>query len=282
MSFWKAIFGGKELTPEEEKKEAEDKNFDLLKYDGIKAMKIGRADYAVRCFEEALKMRNDLEVRDYLQQVLIRQGDLEGAMSQLEIMTAAEPDNLMLNLQMAHVAYMMEDYDRMEQICSALDPNADERVLLMLAQAMLGKNQPEKAIEHLNTLITNHDDYADARLLRSKTLLNLGFTDEADADAMWLLEFAGGHEDVLLLKAQVETAKGQQETALKLYDMAIEVNPFSAEAFRRRGELYMAMGRTDKAESDLQQAKELNPEQDNEDIEQQVKEAYKNASPFGV
>ena len=79
MSFWKAIFGGKELTPEEEKKEAEDKNFDLLKYDGIKAMKIGRADYAVRCFEEALKMRNDLEVRDYLQQVLIRQGDLEGA-----------------------------------------------------------------------------------------------------------------------------------------------------------------------------------------------------------
>ena len=48
MGFWNALFGGKELSPEEEKKEQEAKNFDLLKYDGVKAMKMGQTDYAVR------------------------------------------------------------------------------------------------------------------------------------------------------------------------------------------------------------------------------------------
>ncbi len=38
MGFWNVLFGGKQLSPEEEKQEQEAKNFDLLKYDGVKAM----------------------------------------------------------------------------------------------------------------------------------------------------------------------------------------------------------------------------------------------------
>ena len=43
MGIWKAIFGGKDLTAEEEQQERVEKNFDLLKYDGVKAMKMGQA-----------------------------------------------------------------------------------------------------------------------------------------------------------------------------------------------------------------------------------------------
>ena len=60
MGFWNVLFGGAELSPEEEKKAQEEKNFDLLKYDGVKAMKIGQADYAVRCFREALKLKKGI------------------------------------------------------------------------------------------------------------------------------------------------------------------------------------------------------------------------------
>lgn len=33
------------------------RNFDVLKYDGIKALKIGKNTYAIRCFNEALKLK---------------------------------------------------------------------------------------------------------------------------------------------------------------------------------------------------------------------------------
>ena len=109
MGFWKVLFGGKDLTPEEEQQEREQKNFDLLKYDGVKALKMGQVDYAVKCFEEALKLQDDLEARDYLSQALIRQGTLDGAAEQLKLLAKAEPRNVALLLRLAHVAYMMED-----------------------------------------------------------------------------------------------------------------------------------------------------------------------------
>ena len=83
MGFFSTLFGGRQLSPEEEKQEQEAKKFDLLKYDGVKAMKMGQADYAVRCFTEALKLHDDLEVHDYLSQVLLRQGNLDAAMNEL-------------------------------------------------------------------------------------------------------------------------------------------------------------------------------------------------------
>ena len=284
MGFWKTLLGGKEKSPEEEKQEREEKNFDLLKYDGVKAMRMGQADYAVRCFEEALKMREDLEVRDYLWQVFLRKGNLAAAIEQLQVMADAQPANVDVLLQLAHVAYMEEDYPLVEQTVERIR-NVDagnERASFLLAKAAIGTGDSERAIALLDQLIAQHDDYADARLLRGQTLLAAGRVADADADATWLVDFAGGHEDVLMLKAAVETAKQRFPVAMKLYDLVLQVNPFSAEAYRQRGNLYAAMGETDKAKADLQQALELNPEQDVENIEQQVKQAYKNASPFGV
>ena len=43
MGFWKTFFGG-EANPDEEKKSADERNFDLLKYDGVKAMRMGQFD----------------------------------------------------------------------------------------------------------------------------------------------------------------------------------------------------------------------------------------------
>lgn len=284
MGFWKAVFGGKELSPEEERHEAEEHNFDLLKYDGVKAMKIGQNGYAVRCLQEALKVKEDLETRDYLQQALVNEGRLEEAMQELQVMAAAEPDNVNVMLQMAHVAFMLEDYGHMEEICrQALEVDSENgRAMLLSARAAIGLQQPEKAVETLTKAVDHYDVDADARLLRAHTLLGMGRVEEADADATWLVDYAGEHEDVLLLKAKVEMAKGCQEEAEKLLGMVIEVNPFSAEAYRCRGDLYAAMGREEEAENDRRQARELNPELGNEDIEQQVRQAYKNASPFGV
>ena len=117
MNFFKALFGGSEETPEQKQKADETRKFDMFKYDGVKAAKMGQHDYAVKCYKEALKIREDLEVRDYLAQSLIRTGQLAEAYEQLETLAAAEPENTAIFIQMAQVAHMMENYTAMAQAC---------------------------------------------------------------------------------------------------------------------------------------------------------------------
>ena len=47
-NFFKSLFSSsKAATPEEEKSKNDQKNFDILKYDGVRAQKIGQVAYAM-------------------------------------------------------------------------------------------------------------------------------------------------------------------------------------------------------------------------------------------
>ncbi|MBR1394485.1 MAG: tetratricopeptide repeat protein [Prevotella sp.] len=292
MGFLSVLFGGKQLSEEEERQEQQQKKFDLLKYDGVKAMKIGQSDYAVRCFNEALKLQDDLEVHDYLSQVFLRQGELDAAMKELRVLGDAEPENAQIQLRMAQVAYMQEDYATMAAACQqamVLEPENPDPCFLT-AQAMKGQQNLVGAIAMLTKALTLKDDYAEVYLLRAQTLLAMGDTTSADADADWLLEHVGDHEDVLLLKARIEAAKGNSEEAIHTYDKVVEVNPFCIEAFRERGQLKFDAGDKAGAEQDMQTVLELDPQQladvsgeySAEGIEQRVKQAYSAVNPLGL
>ena len=286
------MFGGKQLSEEEERQEQEAKKFDLLKYDGVKAMKIGQTDYAVRCFTEALKLHDDLEVHDYLSQALLRQGELEGALSELQTLAAAEPGNAKIQLRMAQVTFMQEDYAAMSQAClraSEIAPD-DAQAYFLNAQALRGQQNLVGAIAMLTKAIALQSDYADAYLLRAQMLLGMGDTQSADADAQWLMASVGEQEDVLLLKARIEAAKGNSVAAIATYDRVVEVNPFCIEAFRERGQLKFDTGDKAGAEQDMQTVLELDPQQladvsgeySAEGIEQRVKQAYSAVNPLGL
>ncbi|WP_374044982.1 tetratricopeptide repeat protein, partial [uncultured Prevotella sp.] len=120
MSFLKKIFGvssdSKEQT-QEEKQAEEKKNFEILKYDGVRALKTQQTDYAVECFRHALDIKDDLEIHDYLSQAYMTLGDLPKAYEQLQKLAEAQPDNIDIFVRMAHVAYMMEDYVVMGSAC---------------------------------------------------------------------------------------------------------------------------------------------------------------------
>jgi tetratricopeptide (TPR) repeat protein len=284
MGFWKALFGSGEQTPEEEKKEQEARNFDLLKYDGVKAMKMGQMDYAVRCFREALKIHDDLEIHDHLSQVLTRIGELRDAYAELSILAEAEPNNPQVLIRMTQVAYMEEDYPLMDEVCQRLLQLDDQHAgaHFICAQAQIGLDHDEEALAHLTKAIELHEDYAEAYLLRGQTLLRMGKVEDAASDALQLLDLVGNQEEALLLKARVEVARGHRDLAQAIYNKVIEVNPFSVEAFTERALLKRQEGDEAGAEEDLKTARELNPTQDVEDIEEQVRQAYQNINPLGL
>lgn len=291
MGFWNSLFGG-ETNPEEEKRAADERNFDLLKYDGVKAMRIGQYEYAVKCFEKALETKEDAEVRDYLSRAFIRLGRLDDALAELKKLTMQEPDNIHLKMQAAGVAFMKEDYAEMTALCEqALAVDADNAMVhLFYAKAELGQNNVIQGIARLTKAIALEENLADARLLRGQTLLKMGDFNAASEDVAWLTEHTEESEDVLLLHARIEAAKGNADEAVRIYSQVIDVNPFQVEAFRERGRLRLEQGDKQGAEEDMKMVLELNPEEmadvngeySAEGIEQKTRQAYSNLNPFGI
>ncbi len=292
MGFWKSFFGGEPDSPEEEKKNAEAKNFDLLKYDGVKALRIHQTDYAIRCFREALKIQDDPETHDYLQRALIANGQLEEGMAELQTMLTLAPGNVAVMTQAAHVAFMLEDYKQMATLCEqaiAAEPG-NALAHYQLAQAMIGQGNVVEAIAHLTQSIAINEQRGEARLLRAQTLLSMGELKGAREDIDWLLDHTDDHEDVLMMAARLCVAEGKQQEALNIYNKVSEQNPFHLDALRERGRLRMDMGDKKGAEEDLRHLLELNPgeldgasgEYQAEGVEKMMKRAYSPINPFGI
>lgn len=291
MGFWKSFFGG-EANPEEEKKNAEERNFELLKYDGVKAMRYGQADYAVKCFQKALETKDDPEVHDYLSRAYIRLGMLDEALAELKTVVEREPDNVNLMMQAASVAYMKDDYAEMTALCEqALEVDAESALVhLIYGKAELGQGNLVQCIARLTKTIALDPEVAEARLLRGQTLLKMGDLTGASEDVEWLVEHTEENEDVLLLHARLTEAKGAHDEAIALYGKVIDANPFLVDAYRERGKIRYEQGDKQGAEEDMQKVLELNPEETSdvsgdysaEGIEQKVKQQYSMMNPFGI
>ena len=291
MGFWNSLFGGV-TDPEEEKKAADERNFDLLKYDGVKAMRIGQYEYAMKCFEKALQTKEDPEVRDYLSRAFLHMGRLDDALAEMKTLAIHEPDNIHLKMQAASVAYMKEDYEEMTALCEqALAVDADNAMAhLFYAKAELGQDHLIQGIARLTKATALDDKLAEAHLLRGQTLMKMGDLNGATEDVTWLTEHTEESEDVLMLHARLEAAKGNADAAIGIYGQVIDVNPFHADAFRERGKLRLEQGDKQGAEEDMKMVLELNPEEiadvsgeySAEGIEQKTRQAYSNLNPFGI
>lgn len=295
MNFFKSLFGGKAETSEEKKQEESAKNFEVLKYDGVRALRTSQWEYAIKCFNHALEIKEDLEIRDYLSEALVHNNELLPAYEQLQKLAEAQPDNEEIFLKMANVAYMMEDYGAMSDACEkALLINKDDpQVLGLYARACLGQGDEVNAVAMLTKAISLKEDYREAYLLRGETLLKMGDIKGAEDDADYLLLQVKDNEDVLLLKARVNEAKGKHDDAIGVYNKVIETDPFSVIAFKERGAIKLAQGDKEGAEEDMKAVLELDPEkvkevngeynaEGTENIQQKVEDAYKNNNPFGL
>lgn len=283
MNFFKKLFGSQN-TSEEVK---EEKNFDVLKYDGVRALRMQQFDYAAKCFVRALELNaDDLECRDYLSQAYISLGDMQNAYTQLMAISAAQPDNVAVLLRMADVSYMTEDYAAMAEVCEKALQLDSENIMTyyLYAKAYKGQNDLDAAIAMLSKAIDLREDFDVARLLRGNVLLENNQTAEAALDADNLYQRIKENEDVLLLKARVEKALGNLKEAEEVYTKAIDFNPFLIEAYKERSEVRTALGDNVGAEEDQARADEMEQEipQQTEGIEENIKKKMQQMDPYKV
>lgn len=283
MNFFKKLFGSQN-TSEEVK---EEKNFDVLKYDGVRALRMQQFDYAAKCLVLALELNaDDLECRDYLSQAYISLGDMQNAYTQLMAISAAQPNNVAVLLRMADVLYMTEDYAAMAEVCEKALQLDSENIMTyyIYAKAYKGLNDLDAAVAMLSKAIDRREDFDAARLLRGNVLLENNQTAEAALDADNLYQRIEENEDVLLLKARVEKALGNLKEAEKVYTKAIDFNPFLIEAYKERSEVRSALGDTAGAKEDQTRVDEMeqNIPQPTEGIEENIKKKMQQMDPYKV
>ena len=259
----------------------------MVKYDGVRALRMHQFDLAAKFLEHALQLNaEDLECRDYLSQAYISMGDLQKAYEQLQILSEAQTDNVAVLLRMADVAYMMENYTAMLEVCDKalhLD-TSNLQTYLYYAKACRGLGDPIRAVAVLSLAIKLREDYYAARLLRGTILLENHLLDDAAQDADYLFTHLEPNEDVLLLKARVLKAQEKMKEAEQVYGMVIEVNPFSLDAYRERSEVRTILGDAAGAAEDEASIKEMGAEvpEPSEGIEQKIKEKMQQMDPYKV
>ncbi|MCD8081368.1 MAG: tetratricopeptide repeat protein [Bacteroides sp.] len=259
-SFLKSLFGGKTNTSEEQQKK-ETKNFEILKFDGLRAQRIGRVDYAVRCFTEALMLQEDFETMNYLSSLYIRLGETRQARDLLTRMITLEPDLPATYLAVSHLCYIEEKYEEMEQhAAQAIRLNADDPV----AHYLLGKSRhcqkdPIGAVAHLTQALFLKEDYTDALLARGEILLEMKQLHEAREDIDTILKTDPEHEAAILLRGNWHEAAGAPEAAETDYRQLIALNPFNESAYIILSRMFTEKKEIEKAINILDEAIEFNP-----------------------
>ena len=257
-NFFKSFFSGKSETPESEKQKNDQKNFEIFKYDGLRAQRMGRPDYAVKCFTEALAIQEEFETMGYLSQLYIQMGETAKARELLEKM---EPHLTSTFLTLANVCFIQEDYQAMEEAANKAiaieEGNAVAHYLL--GKARKGQNDDLMTIAHLTKAITLKDDFIEARLLRAEALLNLKQYKEMMEDIDAVLAQNPEEETAMLLRGKVKESNGQGEEAEEDYKLVTEINPFNEQAYLYLGQLYINQKKLTEAIGLFDEAIELNP-----------------------
>lgn len=298
MNFLKKLFAGNNEPEENVRHKNEERNFDILKYDGIRAQRIGKWIYAEKCFKEALNIRPDLETASLLVSTSLQLNKLEQAHEVLGQMISLEPQRLQSYLDMARVCYLQEHYDDMlatAQQAAQLVPD-NETPYFLQAQAYHKLGDSIHTIVALTQAISRKEDFTEAYLMRGQVLLEMKQYNEALEDVDFLLKHDSIDEEALRLAAEVQQGLGNEDEAVTYYKKVIDLNPFNehsyeqialilarkkeyaqaiatldealeinekAQLYQLRGKLKMDSGDKEGALADMKKALELNPESEN-------------------
>ncbi len=296
-NFLTSLFAsGKKEETTADKQKNELKNFDILKYDGIRAQKIGRIPYAIKCFTEALNIREDFETMNYLAGAYTSAQETAQALEVLNRMVELEPEHIPTRFARINTLFHLDrDAEVIADCTHVLALEADNHIALyLLARAKRTTGDPLGAVADLTKAIAQKEEFTEAWLLRAELLLEmkqgkealedvakvlelspeeerafllrgrihqlLGDLDAATEDYQIVIAFNPFNEEAWLLSGQLLITEQNYEDAIIHFDEAIEIDPQFAKAYAERGRVKNAIGDKDGAFEDLKKAIELNPE----------------------
>ncbi|MBR5297064.1 MAG: tetratricopeptide repeat protein [Parabacteroides sp.] len=261
-NFFKSLFSSSKEMSEDEMHKSEQKKFDVLKYDGVRALKIGKLAYAIKCLEGALELQEDFEARTYLVTAYTAAHKLEEALLELNKLVELDPDHIQTRLSRVNLLFMLDKEAEVETDCLHVIELDETNHLpwFLMGKAKRVLNNPLGAIADLTKAIALEESFVEAYLARAEVLLGIGQAKEALLDAEKALSLDPEEENSYLLRGRIQEALENWDAAAADYQSTLELNPFSEEAGLLTGRLLITQNRLDEAIHFLDELIELKPE----------------------
>ncbi len=260
MGLFSSLFGSKNSDISQQEKQ-DKKNFEILKYDGIRARNMHQYAYAIKCLKEATAIKEDVETMEYLANAYVTTGEIEEGRKLYTRLSEIEPENCKNLLALANVCFLQEDYTCMDQTCKKIITLDDKNQAgyYLAAKAAKGLKDFLQTIVMLTKAISCNEDFIEAYLLRAETLMEMGQAKEALKDIDVILSKDESNEDALVVKGEIEAQFDHIEKGLACLEQVISLNPFNVKAYLLKGNILLKQKKAEEAINSFDEAIELIP-----------------------
>lgn len=249
-NFFKSFFSSQPKEESSEEKEKNNvKNFDILKYDGVRAQRAHKLPYAIRCFKEALNIQEDFETRSFLTAAYMASNELDLALEELNRMHELKPEDVNTLLTRIHVLFLLDKDVEVIPDCETIITLDAENptAYYMMAKAKRTTGDMLGAIADLTKSVALKEDFESAYLLRAEILLQMRQADEALQDAEKVIQLNPEEELAYLTRGKIHAFKSQFDEAHKDFEKVLSLNPFNEDAALLAGQLLIAENKLDEA-----------------------------------
>lgn len=236
-------------NPEKGKEKEESKKFDILKYDGVRALRIGQTTYAIKCFQEALNIREDFETMGFLVSAYTIAQMHEAALDVLNRMVELQPEHIETLLTRVNILFFLDkDTEATPDCLRVLElDSTNHPAYFLMAKAKRTGGDTLGAIADLTKAVSLKDDFINAYLLRAEILLSMKQGEEALPDIEKVIALAPEEETTYLLRGKIHESLNNIEAATADYQLVLDLNPFNNEAWILSGNLLITQKKFDEA-----------------------------------
>ena len=236
-----------------------------LKFDALRALKIGEVDFAIRALHTSLEEIDDPECRLYLAQALQRKPDLAGSMAELTTILEAYPDYPMALYEATKVSNGLDQHSETiayaeRALATELETAQQAELHRMKAQAQLALGESEQALATIDQALQLTDEVPLYWLIKVKVLIALERWEDALAVALETAEKFPEEERAYLYEGLITYHEGDKERAERAFRQVVETDPFNVEGYMHLTHLVEELRGKEAAADEMEQALEMIPQ----------------------
>jgi tetratricopeptide (TPR) repeat protein len=216
-------------------------------------------------YEKLIEFKpDDIYIKYALAKVYIKSNKGEKAEEILRKLVQDNPDLIDAKLGLLEYLYKIDVNKATDQLNIYIEEyKNDYAVLIKFSNWLIAKKRTERALEILNTAVTqddiNQQDKATINLILSKIELSNRRFDNGLAYIEKIIKEDASNFDAKLLKAEVFFAIGNYEAASQLVEEILLQQPNMDKALSLLGNIELIHGNMDKANANFNEALKLNP-----------------------